>query len=91
MEISVRQLEATELYEDNSAAIMMANAKRPTDRSHHIDIQHFALQEWVAKGEVILRHIRGAINPDDALTKALGWLLHHRHSTRVMGMYGSPY
>jgi hypothetical protein len=91
MEISVRQLEATELYEDNAAVIMMANAKRPTDRSRHIDIQHFALQEWVAKGELILRHIRGTINPADALTKALGWLLYHLNSTRVMGVCGSPY
>jgi hypothetical protein len=91
LEISIRKLEATELYEDNAAAIMMANAKRPADHSRHIDIQHFALQEWVAKGEVILRHIQGTINPADALTKALSWLLHHRHSTRVMGMCGSPY
>jgi hypothetical protein len=78
------------MYEDNAAAIMMANAKRSTDHSRHIDIQHFAPQEWVAKGEFILRHIRGTINPVDALTKALGWLLHQRHFTRVMGMCGSP-
>jgi hypothetical protein len=44
LEISIRQLEATGLYEDNAAAIMMTNAKRPTYRSRHIDIQHFALQ-----------------------------------------------
>jgi hypothetical protein len=71
LEISIWKLKATKLYEDNAAAIMMANAKRPTDLSRHIDIQYFALQEWVAKGEVILRHIRGTINPADALTKAL--------------------
>jgi hypothetical protein len=90
-EISIHQLEATELYEDNAAARMMANDKRPIDRSRHIDIQHFSLQEWVAKGEEIFHHIWGTIDPDDALTKALGWLFHHRHSTRVMGMCGSPY
>jgi hypothetical protein len=91
MDISVRQLEATELYEENAAAIIMENAKRPTYRSRHIDIQHFALHEWATKGEVILRHIRGTSNPADALTKALGWLLYHRHSPQVMGMCGSPY
>jgi hypothetical protein len=91
LEISIRKLEATELYEDNAASIMMANAKLPTDRSRHIDIHNFALQEWVAKGEVILNHIRGTISPDNALTKALGLLLHHHHSNRVMGMCGSPY
>jgi hypothetical protein len=89
LQISICQLEATELYEDNAAAIMMSNEKRPTDRSRHINIQHFALHERVTNGELILRHIRGIINPDDYLTKALVWLLHHRHSTRVMIMYGS--
>jgi hypothetical protein len=47
----------------------MANAKRPTDRSHHINIQQFSLHELVSKGEVILRHKRGTINPADALTR----------------------
>jgi hypothetical protein len=89
--ISILKLEATELYKDNAAAIVMDNAKCPTDRSHHINIQHFALHELVTKGEVILRHIRGTINPDDALIKVLGWLLHHRRSTHVMGMCSSPY
>jgi hypothetical protein len=70
---------------------MMDTAKRPMDRSHHIDIHQFALQEWVAKVEVILRHILGTINPADDLTNALGWLLHHRHSNCIMGMCGSTY
>jgi hypothetical protein len=44
LEIAVHQLEATELYEDNVSAILMANDKRPTDRSRHINIQQFSLQ-----------------------------------------------
>jgi hypothetical protein len=35
----------TLLYEDNKAAINMVNANRPTERSRHIDIQHFVIQE----------------------------------------------
>jgi hypothetical protein len=85
------QLKATILLEDNAAAIMMTNARRPTDRSRHIDIQNFALQDWVRQGDVILEHIRGTINPSDAITKALGYVLQHRHSTRMMSMCGSPY
>jgi hypothetical protein len=65
---------------------MMANAKRPTERSRHVDIQNFALQKWVQKNDVLLEHVRGTINPSDALTKALGWILHHRNCSRVMGM-----
>lgn len=90
-ELGLHQEDATDIYEDNAAAIMMANARRPTERSRHIDIQNFALQEWVQNKDVILKHVRGVLNPSDALTKATGWILHHRHCTRVMGMMGSPY
>jgi hypothetical protein len=70
---------------------MMANAKRPTERSRHVDIQYFALQQWVQNNDVLLEHVGGAINPSDALTKALGWILHHRQCSRVIVMMGSPY
>jgi hypothetical protein len=91
IELGLPKSDATRLYEDNAAAIMMANAKRPTERSRHVDIQHFALQQWVQNNDVLLQHVRGMINPSDALTNALGWILHHRHCSRAMGMMGSPY
>jgi hypothetical protein len=81
----------TTLYEDNAAAILMINASRPTPRSRHIDIQHFAIQEWKARQEILLRHIPGVINPADSFTKSLGSTLHHRHVRRLMGHYGAPW
>ena len=44
--------------------------------------------------EKVRRHRHGIYqhdNPSDALTKALGAVLHGRHAFRSMGMYGSPY
>ena len=55
-----------------------------------IDIQHFAIQEWHQQGHISLSHIPGVSNPSDDLTKALGWVLHHRHARRVMGHHGIP-
>ena len=81
----------TVLYEDNQAAILMINASRPTPRARHIDIQHFAIQEWKRRGDIILCHIPGIINPADALTKSLGSTLHYRHVRRLMGHYGAPW
>ena len=69
----------------------MINASRPTPRARHIDIQHFAIQEWKAQGDIILCHIPGIINPADALTKSLGTTLHYRHVRRLMGHYGAPW
>ena len=80
------------MYIDNEAAIAMINENRPTTRARHIEIQHFAIQEWRAKNDLVMRHIPGIINPSDDLTKALGWVLHSRHARRGMGHYriGSP-
>lgn len=90
-ELGYTQPGPTVLYEDNQAAILMINASRPTPRSRHIDIQHFAIQEWKVNGDIILCHIPGIINPADALTKALGPTLHFRHVRRLMGHYGAPW
>ena len=83
---------ATPLFVDNQAAIAMVNESRPTPRARHIEIQHFAIQEWREKGDIVLRHCPGIVNASDDLTKALGWVLHNRHARRSMGHYkmGSP-
>jgi hypothetical protein len=91
LELDYAQLGPTVLYEDNQAAILMINASRPTPRSRHIDIQHFAIQEWKANGDIILCYIPGIINSADNLTKALGTTLHFRHVRRLMGHYGVPW
>ena len=86
-ELGFAQERPTPIYEDNAAAIMIVNARRPTERSRHIDIQHFALQDWKDAGDILMKHIPGVINPADDLTKPLGWVLHARHARRFMGHY----
>jgi hypothetical protein len=61
-ELNYTQPGPTVPYEDNEAAILMINASRPTPRARHIDVQHFAIQEWKANGDIILCHIPGIIN-----------------------------
>jgi hypothetical protein len=68
----------------------MINENKPTPRSRHIDIQHFAVQEWRADGLIVVRHLAGILNPADQETKALGWALHSRHARRSMGHFGRP-
>ena len=88
-ELNVPCLCPTKLYIDNQAAIAMINENKPTPRSCHIDIQHFAIQEWRARGLLQVLHIPGILNPADAYTKALGISLHSRHVRHSMGHYGS--
>ena len=86
-ELGFPQDTPTPMFEDNMSAINMINARIPTERSRHIDIQHFAIQDWKDNGDIILRHIPGILNPSDDLTKPLGWVLHSRHARRLMGHY----
>lgn len=81
----------TPIYEDNESTIKMVNAGRPTVRSRHIDIQHFAIQDWKQAGDIHLIHIPGIINPADCLTKPVAWILHSRHARRLMGHYGADF
>ena len=72
-ELGFPQSGATPLYVDNQAAIAMINNSKPTTRSRHIDIQHFAIQEWRQRNILHMFHIPGVINCSDASTKAVGW------------------
>ena len=77
----------TPIFEDNVSAINMINSRIPTERSHHIDIQHFAIQDWAENQDIQMRHIPGTINSLDNLSKPLGWVLLSRHARRMMGHY----
>jgi hypothetical protein len=81
------QSSPTPIYIDNISAIQIINARRPTERTRHIDIQAFAIQDWKEKGDIFMLHIPGVINPSDSLTKPTGWVLHSRHCRRLMGHY----
>ena len=86
-ELGFAQAAPTVLFEDNASAIKMVNANIPTERSRHIDIQFFAIQDWKENGEIVMDHIPGILNPADDLTKPLGWVLHNRHARRILGHY----
>ncbi len=86
-ELGFPQLSPTPIYEDNISAINMVNSRVPTERSRHIDIQYFAIQDWKDNGDIEMRHASGIINSADDMTKPLGWVLHHRHCRRTMGHY----
>ena len=89
-ELGYGQKDPTPTYEDNDSAIKIVNHSRPTERSRHIQIRFFALQHWRLLGDLVMVHLPGVINPADMLTKALGWVLHHRHAPYLMGHYGNP-
>jgi len=84
-DIDIPQTDATKLYEDNAAAIAMANKSRPTRRTHHMDIKHFALLDWVSTDQLILEAVSTHDNPADRLTKSLESQLFDRHTITLLG------
>ena len=45
-DLGIPQLAATIVYEDNDAVTSIANARRPTSRTRHVDIKWHVLCQW---------------------------------------------
>ena len=88
IDIKVPQRTASPLYGDNEGTERLANHRKPSGRTRHLDIKLYAIQEWVQQGKIILHRVCSALNPSDALTKIVGHVLHHRHCDELMGANG---
>ncbi len=84
-ELGLPQSHATVLLEDNQGALLMANAQKPTKRTRHMDIKHFALQDWVDRDLLLLKRIATESNYSDAMTKPLARTLFYRHMDFIQG------
>ena len=90
-DIGIPQHEATVILEDNTGALIMVNAKQPTRRTKHMDVWHFALQDWVEEDLVLLEQIGTTNNSADSFTKALPRTLFYKHCDVIMGRIPPPY
>ena len=88
-QLHFEQIEPTPVYIDNLSALKIINDNTaPTERTRHMDIRFFALQDWREDGDIKMIHIKGTLNSADDLTKGLGWVLHSQHCRRHMGHFG---
>ena len=69
----------------------MANAGKPTRRARHLDLKHFAIQDWVENDLLLLKWISSSNNCSDSLTKALGRILQYKHMDYIMGRVRPKY
>ena len=84
-QIGLQQHHATILFEDNQGALLMASAGQPTKRTKHVDIKHFAIQDWVERDLLTMKRINTADNSADAMTKSTARTLFYRHNNHIMG------
>lgn len=90
-DIGADQRHATMIYEDNTGALLMANAKQPTRRTRHIDVKNFSIQDWVEEDLIILEQIATTNNSADHFTKPLARTLFYKHSDVIMGRIPPDY
>jgi hypothetical protein len=57
-EVGIEQQCASILFEDNNGALMMANVQQPRQRTHYMDIKHFAVFDRVERDMLILKAIQ---------------------------------
>ena len=91
------QVGPTPIYIDNESALRIINDNiSPTERTRHMDLRFFAIQDWregdgtEGSGDLAMVRTPGRPNPSDDLTKSLGWVLHGKHCRRIMGHYNYP-
>ena len=84
-DLDIPQEEATIIYEDNQAAIAMANSGKPTKRTKYVNTRYFALQSWVEQDLILLNSIPTNNNSSDALTKNTPKILFNRHMDYILG------
>ena len=88
-QLGEKQNKPTDIYIDNLSALKTINDNcSPTERTRHMDLRFFSIQDWREADDIIMTHIPGVLNPSDNLTKPLGSVLHVRHCRRIMGHYG---
>ena len=90
-EIGISQEDATMIYEDNTGALLMANTQQPTRRTRHMDIKHFAIQDWVERDMIVLEYIKTDYNSADSLTKPLARTAFYIHLDAIMGRIPPKY
>ena len=84
-DLGIPQSKATLLYEDNDACTAMANARKLTPRTRHIDIKWFTLCIWVERDLIKLVRVHTSLNIADQMTKSLGPTLFHQHNNYLLG------
>jgi hypothetical protein len=90
-DLQIPQKHATLIFEDNRGAYLMAHAGRPTKQSRHIDIRHFALQDWIERDLINLTEITTTLNAADVLTKPVTRVFFHRHCDLIFGNHPPSY
>ena len=84
-EVSLEQLEPTEIEVDNRGARQLANAQQPTRRTRHIDMKDFVILQWTEEERIKFVDVKSEYNPADAVSKPTGRTKFYTFKDVLMG------
>ena len=84
-EVSLEQLEPTEIEVDNRGARQLANAQQPTRRTRHIDMKDFVILQWTEEEKIKFVDVKSEYNAADAVSKPTGRTKFHTFKDILMG------
>ena len=73
------------LDENYQDTLLMENSGQLTKCTHHMNIKHFSLQQWVEQDLLLLKRVITADNESDLLTKMLSRTLFYQHNAYIVG------
>jgi len=83
--IGLSQHGPVRIYEDNTAAKLIAEDVSSQQRTKHIDVKYHSIREMVARGEVEIVMVGTRGQHADICTKPLNSTLHAVHKAAVLG------
>ncbi len=63
----------------------MAEAQKPTKKTQHIEIRHYAILDQIEQDLITLKKIHTSDNAADTLNKTLSGTMFHCHNDTLMG------
>ena len=78
------------VFEDNQAAIKLAEAPAITRHSEHIHVRYHLIRDYIANGSVQIEHVTTDNQPADLLTKSLPPGLTKIFGDRIQGTSQTP-
>ena len=84
-ELGLIQIEPTPICADNTGAICLANAQKPTRRCRHVEMKNFVILQWTDDDFINFVETKTQYQPTDSLSKPTDRTKFYEHMDVLMG------
>ena len=84
-ELRIFQTKPTPILADNTGAIHLANAQKPTRRTRHVELKHMVILQWTDDEFIRYKETKSESNYSDSLSKPTERTKFNQHCDIFMG------